>query len=291
MKLCYSRWPVQARAITLGIAAALALGVPVALGAAASPLGTHAIISALNAQRVANGIPGGVTENASWSAKCADHDRYMAATGIFGHTEDPSSPAYSTGGAWAGENSVIAEGVTWRQGDPFDDAPIHLIQLMSPELRQVGVSDKPAGYLCMTTFPGYNSARWTHPTVFTYPGNNTSDVPYSETPDELPFAPAKFIGLSSTQTTGFNIMVYAEGVRDGWTTRVTSASLRGPTGLVAVRTVDRMSAVIGAYLPPGSGFMIPVKPLRPDTTYVATVIFNHGEASKTWHFTTAPSGV
>jgi hypothetical protein len=48
-----------------------------------------------------------------------------------------------------------------------------------------------------------------------------------------------------------------------------------------------MTPTIGAYLPPGSGFLIPVAPLRPGATYAASVNFGRGEAKRTWHFTTA----
>jgi hypothetical protein len=56
-----------------------------------------------------------------------------------------------------------------------------------------------------------------------------------------------------------------------------------------VRTVDRLTATVGAFLPPGSGFLIPVAPLEPATTYTATVSFGHGQARRSWRFTTAAS--
>jgi hypothetical protein len=50
-----------------------------------------------------------------------------------------------------------------------------------------------------------------------------------------------------------------------------------------------MTATVGAFLPPGSGFLIPVAPLEPATTYKATVSFGHGQARRSWRFTTAAS--
>jgi hypothetical protein len=268
-------------AFTAGIAAALALAAGGNAGSAHAP-----ILAALNAQRAANGIPAHVRENTTWSARCAAHDSYMAATGAFGHTELAGNRASTTGGSWAAARSVLAEGSSWQQGDPFDDSPLHLIQLMSPELRQVGL-DARSGYLCMTTWPGYVGSGWKQATVYTYPGAGVTGVPYAETAEELPFVPETFIGLPTGAPTGFNIMVYAEGLADEWHARITSAKLTGPDGPVAVRTIDRTTAKVGPYLPPGSGFMIPVAPLRPGATYTATVSFDGGKAAKTWRFTTA----
>ena len=233
-----------------------------AAGAAAADSGAASgtILAALNSQRTANGITGRVKENRIWSQKCARHIAYMGATGTFSHTEDPANPAYTADGNWAGENSVLAEGSSWPNGNPFANAPIHLIQLMSPELRQAGI-DAASGYVCMTTWPGYGTSGWKKPTVFSVPGNGATRVPYAETADEFPFVPGDFVGLPRGTQTGFNIMVYAEGVRDPWHLRITAATLTGPHGPVALRTVDRTTPTVGPYLPPGSGFLIPVAPL------------------------------
>jgi hypothetical protein len=265
----------------------LAVAVFVTAGAAAAGgVSSGAVLAAINAQRAANGIPGRIKENPSWSEKCARHIAYMGRTGDFGHREDPASPAYSSDGNWAGQNSVLAEGSSWPGGNPFANAPLHLIQLMSPDLRQVGV-EASSGFVCVTTWPGYGSSDRTKPTVFTVPGDGAVRVPYAQTPAELPFVPGDFVGLPRGARTGFNIMVFAVGARDPWHLRIAAATLTGPDGPVAVRTVDRTTATVGAYLPPGSGFLIPVAPLEPATTYRATVSFGHGEARRSWRFTTA----
>jgi hypothetical protein len=261
----------------------------VAAGAATAGSGatrSGALLAVLNAQRAANGIPGHVQENPSWSQKCARHIAYMGSTGTFSHSEDPSSPAYSADGNWAGQNSVLAQGSRWPTGGPFASAPIHLIQLMSPELRQVGV-EATSGYVCVTTWPGYVDSGSKKPTVYSVPGNGAVRVPYAETANELPLVPGDVVGLPRGTRTGFNIMVYAEGVRDPWHLHITAATLTGPHGPVALRTVDRTTPTVGPYLPPGSGFLIPVTPLEPGATYAATVSFGGGEARRSWHFTTA----
>lgn len=266
--------------VKAGLAAAVAL--TASPGAVSHP----GIVAALNAERAANGIPATVRENTAWSARCADHVRYMATTGTLSHEEDPSNPAYSPAGSWAGDNSVLALGYAWSKGDPFASSPIHLIQLMSPELRQVGVASDPQGYLCVTTWPGYTSGGWRKPTIYTYPGNGTTNVPFSERPAEYPFVPGDFVGIPRGVPTGFNMMVFAEGVRDPWHARIVSATLTGPSGTVEVKTVDRTTPTVGEYLPPGSGFVIPTTPLTPGTAYRASVRFA-GSLPHTWHFVTA----
>jgi hypothetical protein len=244
------------------------------------------LISVLNAERAANGIPATVGENTTWSANCAEHVRYMAATGTLTHDEDPSNPAYTPQGSWAGQNSVLAAGYAWNGRDPFVTAPLHLIQLMSPELHQVGVASDSQGYLCVTTFPGYRSSGWRRPAMYTYPGNGTRNVPYAEVAEELPFVPGDFVGVRSGTATGFNIMVFAEGIADSWTAQIASATLTGPNGRVAVKVVDRTTPTIGEYLPPGSGFVIPTSPLQPGTLYRASVRYADG-LRHSWHFVTA----
>jgi hypothetical protein len=276
------------RSIVLALAAALALvvtGVATAAGGGASRAD---ILALLNAERAANGIPGHVRENVTWSAECAKHVAYIDSTGVLSHSEDPANAAYTPGGSWAGVHSVLAMGTRWADGDPFATAPLHLAQLMSPELRSLGVDESPNGTVCMTTFPGYVPLGVKKPTVFSVPGDGASGVPSAETANEFPFVPGEFVGLPRGTRTGFDIMVFAEGLDDPWNAHIAAASLTGPDGPVAVRTVDRTTATVGDYLPPGGGFLIPVEPLAPATTYTAAVSFAGGRARRTWRFTTAP---
>jgi hypothetical protein len=263
-----------------------AVAVFVAAAALSAPAaGGSAIVEALNAQRAANGIPGDVRENAEWSASCADHVAYMTATRRLTHTEDPASPSYTASGSWAAENSVLAAGAGWQDGDLFPDAPLHLIQLLSPELHEIGVAED-GGYLCITTWPGYRGTGLRKPTVFTYPGDGATGVLPSEAARELPFTPGDFVGLPQGTATGIDLMVFTEGLAHPGRAHIVAAALRGPDGRVTVKTVDRTTPTVGAYLPPGSGFVIPVAPLRPGTAYRATVRFAGGPRH-TWSFVTA----
>jgi hypothetical protein len=270
---------------------AIILATVAALAAATSALsapsaGNAVVLGTLNAERAANGIPADLRENAAWSAKCADHVAYMAATGTLTHLEDPASPAYTAGGSWAGRNSVLAFNSSGIVGDPFKNAPLHLIQLMSPALGEVGFADDGSGYLCITTWPGYRDGGSVRAAVYTYPGDGATGVPPAQVARELPFVPGDFVGLSHGTVTGFNIMVFAEGLAHPQRAHLAAASLRGPDGPVAVRTVDRTTPTVGPYLPPGSGFVIPVRPLRSGTAYRATVRFAGGPRH-TWSFVTA----
>jgi len=278
---------MQRKALILVAAASAAMAVALTAAAASGPAGGHpAILAALNAERAANGIPAHLRENLTWSANCARHVQYMAATGTLTHEENRASPEYTEAGSWAGEHAVLALGYAWNSGNPFASAPLHLIQLMSPELRQIGIAEDLERYLCITTWPGYSSAGWRKPTVYTYPGNHVTGVPFAETPRELPFVPGDFVGIPRGQPTGFNIMVFAEGVADPWHEHITGATVRGPTGPVAVRTVDRTTPTVGDHLPPGGGFVIPIRPLRPGTLYRADVRFADG-LRYAWQFETA----
>jgi Cysteine-rich secretory protein family len=270
---------------TAVVSLAVAVALVAAAATAARPGGSSTIVAALNAERAANGIPADLRENTAWSGSCADHVAYMAAARRLTHVEEPGSPRYTKTGSWAGANSVLAVGRGWEAGDPFATAPLHLIQLMSPELEEIGVAEE-GGYLCITTWPGYRPLHSVSPTVYTYPGAGAVGVPFAERADEQPFTPGEFVGLPPGATTGFDIMVFAEGIPNLWRARIDSATLVGPGGPVEVKTVDRATPTVGSYLPPGGGLMVPVVPLEAGTTYRASVRFAGG-SRHTWSFTTA----
>jgi hypothetical protein len=243
------------------------------------------IVAAINHERVANGLPA-VTENAAWSSRCRAHNDYMARNHAFGHVQDPALPGASAAGRWAAGNSILSGG-SWLDGNPYANAPLHLIQLMSPLLTSVGV-DEHGGYTCTTTWPGFATGSGPRPGVYSYPGDGATSVPAAEAAAEFPFTPAQVLGLA--RVTGFNVMVWAVGL-DG--PRIASARMTGPGGVrVPLRTVDETQPALGRYLGPGAALLIPAAPLAPGTRYRASVTFagtGGGSASRTWHFTTASS--
>ncbi len=249
-------------------------------------------VGLLNAQRAANGIPAGLSERADWSSACAKHNDYQRANGGgLTHQENPANPGYTVEGAWAGQNSVLSQGDTWRTGNPWETAPIHLMQLLAPRLTQLGVDDR-ASYVCATTWPGYAATGSASPVVYSYPGDGATRWRPSERASEGPFTPGDKVGLPQPTETGPYLYALVDGpgsffsVRNA--TQLTAASLTGPQGPVEIRTVASDHPEVGPYLPAGA-MLIPVSPLQAGARYTASASFTVGGAavSRTWSFTTA----
>ena len=287
----------MARTVRHLASATAALGLLAALpaapaGAVPAVKGSKTIIRALNELRAQNGIPAGIKQRRRWSYDCFLHDRWMGRNGKVDHYEDPGTPGYSKGGAWAGPNSILSEGLlpfTTPAADPYADAPFHLLQQLHPRLDVMGAAW--VGFLdCETTFPGYKRAHPKHDRVYAYPGDGTT-IPWFEYAYEAGGVPGDLVGLPQGTATGQYLLVYTDGPqKPAPLTDVKRASLRGPDGRkVAVRVVDDRLAQ-GAF--PGSGFVIPVHPLDPDTRYTARVEFaGHGArrtVHRSWKFTTEP---
>ena len=257
--------------------------------ASASAVGEGTVlqdIAWLNAQRAANGIPSPVSENRDWSMECDAHVTYMQKTRVFGHVEDPSSPFYSSGGSWAGLHSILAFGLRWgANSDPWESSPLHLVLLMDPQLARAGIADR-AGYVCMTTWPGFTRTPPAKTVVITYPGDGT-DIASREVDRELPLTPQGVVGLNGA--TGPNLLVYVWGPvlrsRAAQSISITAASLTGAHGPVPLKWVDHTTPTIGPYLPAASGILIPVRPLDAGVTYTASVTFSDHQ-SHTWTFKT-----
>jgi hypothetical protein len=268
---------------------------------AATAASAQQTLTELNAQRAANGIPAGITENPTWSSDCQMHDAYMAMNGgTLTHMEVATNPGWSNGGAFAGMNSVLAKGTSWDAGNPYERAPLHLDQLLAPRLDVLGSADYDA-FSCTTTFPGWTRAAPAALTIYTYPGSGASIYP-SEVTDELPFTPGTLVGLRPRAKTGPNLFVFADapgqGASDNPAT-LSQAMLTGPSGTVSVDMVDGNTAVPGGpssgcpsgtlscYIAPG-GFIIPVAPLQAGSTYHAHVVvgFAGAQTAHDWTFTT-----
>jgi hypothetical protein len=167
------------------------------LGAIAAPpavadLTSAEIVHLLNLQREANGIPGGLLERPEWSTGCAKHNYYEARTGQFGHEEDPGSPYYSLEGDLAAHSSVLALGSSWSAGNPWENAPIHLLQMLAPQMSETGASES-SGRNCLTTWPGYKRPSPATLTAYSYPGNGVTGVVPVEYAAESPFIPGDFV--------------------------------------------------------------------------------------------------
>jgi hypothetical protein len=285
------------RAVTTTLAlVALAVALPVA-GAQATT--AQQAIDYLNAQRAANGIPAGIVENPEWSQGCAQHNAYLQRHpeqwDVNAHDEDPGKDGYTPTGQQAAQSAVLTSSdgyAAFRGANPWERAPIHLMQMLAPALSVTGYADTPGA--CLWTWPGYQRAGPEPPAVYTYPGEGAT-IYSSMGVSERPFSPGEFVGISQADTTGPHLYFMVHGA-DVWAGRgsITSASLSGPEGQVQVRTVDNNTVGplgdLGSALPPG-GIVIPVRPLGPGRTYNAGVTFttNSGVVlSRTWSFRTRP---
>lgn len=290
------------------------------------PLTAQQQIAFLNEQRAKHWLPADLVEVPEWSAACERHMAYLAATATpdndsFGH--DEIGPLATPLGQWGGANSVLVSG-----GDAFDaegtnafeNAPVHLMQMLSPFVRRTGASGG-----CVVTqgdanplgAPGTNTERvFSDQQTFSYPRNSARGVPPRVDSYEKPYVPAALFGLNTpgdlTRSTGTgpHLFFFYAGPGNSfgpqsWQSRgaITSASLTGPLGAVEIKTVDNTtrapegrSEPLGLMLAPG-GILLPVAPLIPGSAYTASVTFDPNGAnpvSRTWSFTTAgtaPAGL
>jgi len=246
--------------------------------------------------RAANGLPGNIQLDPTWSSRCAAHVRYMRATNRITHFEDPRLPAYTADGDWAARRSILASGPSWTdERFIWEDAPLHMAQLLAPRLEQTGIGDD-GQFVCVTTLPGYTRSPPSTATVLTYPGNATRTRERAFT-SELPITPAEALGFSNPTGPHLYVFQWGPATIDGVDARgsvvgIESASLTGPGGgQLRIRWVDRRHPTVGRFLPLASGIIVPARPLRPESAYVATVRFTNG-VDHSWGFTTnGPTGI
>jgi len=275
--------------VTAGVTSAVNVRLP----PPAVPAGTVARsaardLSYLNAERASMGLPAGILLNTRWAIECAAHDAYERDNGVLQHPETPGQRGASPGGAWAGLNSVLAEYVWTKRANPWENAPIHLIQLLSPSLSVIGIDDS-GGHQCATTWPGLLRTPVLKDTVFTYPGDDSRGVPPSENAAESPFVPGQFVGIPDGTTAGRELFVYLNqaGEAGQAPVKILTARLSTRRGSVRIRWVDNSTPTLGPYL--SGGILIPRLPLSPDTRYTAQVVIKDGlgKLSHGWSFTTA----
>ncbi len=182
---------------------------------------------------------------------------------MFGHTEDPSKQGYTAGGLYAAQNSVLYEGSVWTStNNPFETAPIHLHQLLSPWLDKMGASEN-QGYGCATTLASRNRPAPPADVTYTYPGNGATGWPAAQTVGEGPYPGVQSGPYLYVMFAGADLNPFALA-------RATGATLMGPDGSVAVKTVDNYTPALVNYLPTGM-WVIPVAPLKAQSTYIASV--------------------
>jgi hypothetical protein len=128
------------------------------------------IVGKLNAQRVANGIPGGIAVNAPGTLGCEHHIRYEELNGIaWTHQEIPGKPGFTKDGQFAGLGGDQSCTSGWEYGNPFENLPLHMATLMAPGLGQIGTYER-GRRVCMDISVG-GGRQFAGDTLFTYPGN------------------------------------------------------------------------------------------------------------------------
>jgi hypothetical protein len=280
--------------VVLTVAVAVfALGAP---GLASADVSGPDIVSFLNAQRVANGIPAGIVEDGALSAGCAAHDNYGALNHVLVHTEDSTKPGYSAAGKAAAETSVLYRGGgPWTAvKNPFEQAPIHLHQLLAPRLDRMGAAET-QGFGCATTLASRARPAPAQSITYTYPGDGVQGWVTAQVASEGPYTPGEQVGIAAGTRTGPYLYVSFDGPTLGLfsTAQATGATLTGPDGPVAVLTADNTTPGLTNYLPTGME-VIPRDALKPASTYTASVSatvtpFGGGAAipfTHAWSFTT-----
>lgn len=274
------RRPLSASIVGLAVfAGALFGGVPA--GEAYTPLAPGAVVTKLNQFRHAQGIPGTVRHNPALSTGCRLHNAWMRRNRSYSHGERRGSPGYTTAGAKAGQSSALAAGPTWRTGNPWLNAPFHLVAMLNPGMVESGASEV-SGYNCLYVTTSANDST-PQPADHTFTGMpaNGGRVPYYQHVYEWPNSPQTYgpRPISRRYATGPNLIaIYGGPQMNGIYPRPVSATLRGPSGaVVPVKIVDFL--MIPGTLPRGTGIIIPRRPLIPGRRYTWSVTF-HADAQE-----------
>lgn len=262
---------------------------PAAVPAGAASAHTARDLQWLKGERARAGVPSGVVLNPRWAQECAAHNAYERANRVLSNSENPQATGASPGGAWAGLVSVLAQSRWTSARDPWQSAPIHLMQLLTPSLSVIGIDDS-GGLQCATTYPGLLRTPVANDVVTSYPAAGARDVPPREIAREAPFVPGQFVGIRAGRPAGRELFVYLNeaGQTGQAQVKVLRASLSEAGRPVALRWVDNTTPTVGRYLT--GAILIPVAPLRGRTTYRASVVVGDRSATLThsWSFTTAP---
>ena len=295
------RSATQTRITALG-ALLIALGGLVALALLSAPRADAVTASKAhslwNQQRKMHGLPAGLVNRQALNDGCRKHNNYSAQNDYLGHDEDPANPHYTPEGWAAARSSVLGVGSPpWNtlNRNPWENAPIHLSQMLDPTLKFTGY-DESQGYECATTLARYRAGYGARPSpqrtkLYTYPGPGTTIYRAQHT-REGPFTPGQLVGIPQGKRTGPHLYVLihpGEGV-DDFTERadITRAWLKNPSGRkLGIAVIDETNDRIYQYIPAG-GMIIPRRALRAGRRYTAHVVVKYaGQTLKrTWRFRT-----
>ncbi len=250
---------------------------------------TARVIERLNLHRKNAGLE--LVAPDPWLSKgCAAHAEYLvknvdqpSAQGLGLHQEDPKLPGYTKEGERAGKAAVIFLG---RDGpdaiEGWMGSLLHRIPLLQSRLRKVGygaAAGGPAQTTCVLDATNGLGAGKDVPVVL-YPAPDQKDVPLAfspEIPDPLPESADKKAGYPITA-------IFAEGalVKD------VKAVLKDASGQEVAVWLSTPEKPAAADYQRNTVGLIPKGPLKPATTYTATLSARvTGKAwTRTWTFTT-----
>jgi hypothetical protein len=210
--------------------------VPVAAAASNDPTPAQAITE-LNTWRAQVGEqPVSATDVAAWDTGCQHHNNYDDLNGTLTHQEQSGNPGYTSDGAEAGEDSVLAEEISidgpttedhLLPGPVWDGAVFHRAALLEPRLANIGFDSTtvPHGsqddtWMCLwlqnqpSDPPGpsaMDDSRTTPGlTLYPSPANGTVDVPTKFPGFEAP-DPATETGVPPGSTLGWLMNVEING--------------------------------------------------------------------------------
>jgi uncharacterized protein YkwD len=237
-----------------------------------------------NAKRRALGLPE-MTLDDRLDAAANAHVAYLVANKLSGHDESPDAPAFigRTGsercesfgwcmGSWEGIS--VGEASASDAVEDLFDAPYHRVPFLQPGPAQFGAASTESK---STLVFGTTNAQG----IVMSPGDGQSDVPVRwENHEE----PSPLRGHTSESTAGYPLVIAAFGEEPAkiQVSEVSLATVGGQTVDTWLQTPDNDEFLTDA------AFVIPIKPLSPGTTYIATARITYGDKSltKTWKFRT-----
>jgi hypothetical protein len=287
----------------------------------------QAALTDLNTWRTSLGEAPATTLVSAWNTGCQHHNTYEYDNGkTLSHPETPGNPGYTSDGAEAGPDSVLAEEVSSPTAVPDSDllpraaweaAVFHRDALLQPRLRDIGFSsstfdssgdfysfvclwDQTAMGVSPNAMDNSAAARTPALTLYPSPGNGAANVPVAFPGGESP-DPAQETGVPSGAHLGWLISVAINGPwADAYYgnfvyARSVTATLVPDAGGPAVPIViSQHGTSEGDYLDGGFG-IFPTQPLHANTTYRVTVSgkvtdgianVDYPFSNRTWCFST-----
>jgi hypothetical protein len=254
----------------------------------ANPVTAAQAIDDLNAQREANGIPGGLVEEPRLSEGCEQYTNgYVPASGQYPHTEIPGQPGYTELGSEAAASSDLSGSAgSWTSTvNPWTGAPLHLAALFDPLATTAWYGERSGAFTPTQSYSvcmGVDDTREvTGVSFYSLPGNGSVNVPFAEKSAEGPYTPAEAVGLQAGVATGPTIILWPVGL-EGAPSSVTLQTTTGSPIAIDVATPETPSPKTPAGFPDiptlgdysrGASFVIPVHPLAAGTAYTLSVVW------------------